>query len=127
MAGRSRRDDDLHTSHGRRGLSLLRGVEGRAALVSRIGLALFVVFYGGFETLQGIGNGILVNELKGLPQVDEATRVDLVQDFAEHPLARDLGVFGSIGTVGFVTGGTMEIASPAGGATSVLARIPVDS
>ena len=46
---------------------LMRGIEGTAALVSRIGLALFVVFYGAFELLQGIGVGILVNEANGLP------------------------------------------------------------
>lgn len=81
---------------------LVRGVDGTAALVSRIGLVLFVVFYGAFELLQGIGVGTLVNEIKGFPQVDEATRADLVQAFAEHPLGANLGVFGSIGGLGLV-------------------------
>lgn len=81
---------------------LVRGVEGTAALVSRIAIVLFVVFYGAFELLQGIGNGILVNEINGLPQVDEETRADLVQDFAEHPLGANLGVFGIIGGLGLV-------------------------
>src|SRR5688500_1183216 len=67
---------------------LLRGVEGTAARVSRIALVPYVVFYGAFELLQGIGNGVLVNALNGLPQVDETTREDLVQDFAEHVLVR---------------------------------------
>jgi hypothetical protein len=80
---------------------LIRGIEGTAALVSRIGLALFVVFYGAFEMLQGIGVGILVNEANGLPP---AERDDLVQDFAEHPLAANLGVFGSIGGLGLLAG-----------------------
>jgi hypothetical protein len=80
---------------------LMRGVEGTAAQVSRIGLALFVVFYGAFELLQGIGNGILVNEVKDRPF---AERADVVQDFAEHPLARDLGVFSSIGGLGLLVG-----------------------
>jgi hypothetical protein len=78
---------------------LLRGLEGTAAQVSRIGLAVFVVFYGAFELLQGIGVGILVNEVGGLPP---AERVRLVQDFAEHPLATNLGVFGSIGGLGIL-------------------------
>jgi hypothetical protein len=81
---------------------LVRGIEGTAALVSRIGLAVFVVFYGAFELLQGVGTGILVNEIKGLPQVDETTRADLVQDFAEHPLGANLGVFGIIGGLGLI-------------------------
>jgi hypothetical protein len=83
-------------------LLLLRGVEGTAARVSRIALVPFVVFYSAWEGLQGIGVGILVNELNGLPQADEALRADLVQDFAEHPLIGPFGVFGSIGSLGLI-------------------------
>jgi hypothetical protein len=81
---------------------LLRGVEGTAAWVSRIALVPFVVFYSAWEVLQGIGVGILVNELKGLPQAQPALREDLVQDFAEHPLIGPFGVFGSIGSLGLI-------------------------
>ncbi len=49
---------------------LLRGVEGPAAAVSRIALVPFVVFYSTWEALQGIGVGILVNEVNGLPQAE---------------------------------------------------------
>jgi hypothetical protein len=52
---------------------------------------------------QGIGVGILVNELNGLPQAQPALREDLVQDFAEHPLIGPFGVFGSIGSLGLIT------------------------
>ena len=37
---------------------LVRGVEGTAARICRIALVPFVVFYGAWEVLQGIGNGI---------------------------------------------------------------------
>jgi hypothetical protein len=83
-------------------LLLLRGVEGTAAWVSRIALAPFVVFYSAWEVFQGIGVGILVNELKGLPQAEPGLRADLVQDFAEHPLIGPFGVFGSIGSMGLI-------------------------
>ena len=83
-------------------LLLLRGVEGTAARVSRIALVPFVVFYSAWEVLQGIGVGILVNELKGLPQADQALREDLVQDFAEHVLIGPFGVFVSIGSIGLI-------------------------
>jgi hypothetical protein len=82
---------------------LLRGVEGTAARVSRIALVPFVVFYTAFELLQGIGNGILVNAVNGLPQAERATGAALVQDFAEHVLIRDFGVFVSIGSLGLIT------------------------
>jgi hypothetical protein len=81
---------------------LLRGVEGTAAWVSRIALVPFVVFYSAWEVLQGIGVGILVNELNGLPQAEPALREDLVQDFAEHALIGPLGVFVSIGSMGLI-------------------------
>jgi hypothetical protein len=81
---------------------LLRGVEGTAAWVSRIALVPFVVFYSAWEVLQGIGVGILGNELNGLPQAEPALREDVVQDFAEHVLIGPLSVFGSIGSMGLI-------------------------
>jgi hypothetical protein len=81
---------------------LLRGVEGTAAWVSRIALVPFVLFYSAFEVLQGIGVGILANELNGLPQAEQALREELVQDFAEHALIGPFGVFVSIGSLGLI-------------------------
>ena len=40
---------------------VLRSFDGTAALISRIALAFFVVFYGAFEILVGIGTGLLVD------------------------------------------------------------------
>jgi hypothetical protein len=83
---------------------LLRGVAGTAAQVSRIGLAFFAVFYGTYEMLQGIANGILVNEVNSLAPADRATGSELIQDFAEHPFARDFGILSTIGTLGLLVG-----------------------
>ena len=82
---------------------LIRDIEGTAARVSRIALIPFVIFYGAFETLQGIGVGTLVDDLSGQSGIDQATREDLTQEFAEDILFRDLGVFVSIGNVALVT------------------------
>lgn len=82
---------------------LLRGVEGTAAWVSRIALVPFVIFYGAWEALQGIGVGILVDDVNGLPQVERATGADLVHDFADNVLIRNFGVFGSIGSLALIT------------------------
>ena len=82
---------------------LMRDVEGTAARVSRIALIPFVIFYGAFETLQGIGVGTLVDDLNGQSGIDQATREDLTQEFAENILFRDFGVFVSIGNVALVT------------------------
>jgi hypothetical protein len=83
-------------------LLLLRGVEGTAARVSRIALVPFVIFYGAWEALQGIATAVLVNEVNGLPEIEQRARAELVQGFAEHPLVRDLGVLAIPGTLGLI-------------------------
>jgi hypothetical protein len=82
---------------------LLRGVEGTAARISRIALALFAVFYSAWEALQGIGVGILVDAVNALPQTERATGADLVHDFADNLLIRNFGVFGNIGSLALIT------------------------
>jgi hypothetical protein len=82
---------------------LLRGVEGTAARSSRIALVPFVVFYSAWEALQGIGLGILVDQVNGLPQTERATGADLVHDFADNILIRNFGVFGNIGSLALIT------------------------
>jgi hypothetical protein len=81
---------------------LLRRVEGTAARVSRIAIVAFVVFYSAWEALQGIGVGILVNEVNALSRNELATGADLVHDFADHILIRNFGVFGNIGSLGLI-------------------------
>jgi len=76
--------------------------DGTAARVSRIALVPFVVFYSAWETLQGIGVGILASEVNGLPASERATGAALIQDFAENPLSMSLGVFATIGSLGLI-------------------------
>ena len=82
---------------------LLRGVEGAAAQVSRVALVLFVLVYGAWEALVGIGSGILVNEINGLPEGERATAAGLVEDYNDNVLIRAFGVLGSIGSLAFIT------------------------
>ena len=76
---------------------LLRGLDGMAAKVSRIGLAVFAVFYAMWEVLLGGGTGILANEVAGLPQAQQAIGRDLVESYAESAVLMTLSVIGSIG------------------------------
>lgn len=82
--------------------TLLRGLESTAAQVSRIALIPFVLFYTAWEVLQGIANGVLVDQVNGLPEGERGTGSELIQDFAESILVRDLGVFAAIGSIGFI-------------------------
>jgi hypothetical protein len=81
---------------------LLRGIEGTAAMVSRIALVPFVVFYSAWEALYGIGNGILADEVNGLPEADRELGADLIQDFSENALIMNFGIFAGIGTIGLI-------------------------
>jgi hypothetical protein len=81
---------------------LLRGIPGKAAKVSRIALVPFVVFYSAWETLQGIANGVLVDQVNALPASERARGAALVQDFAESPLVREMGVRSVIGSLGLI-------------------------
>jgi hypothetical protein len=83
---------------------LVRGMQSTAARVCRIALLFFVVFYGAFEVLVGIGTGILVDGINGLAAGDKAAAAPLVEDFTDNILIRGpLGVFTSIGSVAFIT------------------------
>ena len=61
-----------------------------------------MIFYSAWETLQGIGVGILASEVNGLPAAERATGADLVQNFAENPLSVSLGVFATIGSLSLI-------------------------
>ena len=82
---------------------LVRGIEGTAARVCRIALLLFVVFYGAWEALVGIGTGILVNDINGLGASDKAVAAPLVGEYNDSILIRAFGVLGSIGSLAFIT------------------------
>ena len=81
---------------------LLRDVEGTAARVGRIAIVPFALFYTIWEALQGIAIGVLIDRVNQLPATERATGADLVQEFGENILVRDLGILGSIGSVAFL-------------------------
>ena len=72
---------------------LLRGVEGTAARVGRIALVPFVIFYGAFETLVGLGTGILVHEVNGMVGAEKAAGAVLVAEFNDNILIKGFGIF----------------------------------
>jgi hypothetical protein len=73
---------------------LLRGVVGVAALLSRIALAVFAVFYTAWEVLIGLGTGILIEQVNGLPAAERATGARLVEDFTGSSLIRTFELIG---------------------------------
>jgi hypothetical protein len=82
---------------------LLRGIEGTAASVSRIALVPFVVFYGAYEVLLGVGTGILVDDVQELAASERAAGAALVDEFTDNVLIRGFSVLSSIGALAFIT------------------------
>jgi hypothetical protein len=75
---------------------LLRGVEGGAAIVSRVALAVFAVVYLVYEAVIGIGTGVLVDNLDGFPATE---RADLVEAYVDSSI---IAVFETVGSAGWV-------------------------
>jgi len=82
---------------------LLRGVEGTAAQVSRIALVPFVVFYGAYEVLLGVGTGILVHDVNGMVPSEQAAGAAVVNAFTDNVLIRGFSVLSSLGSVALIT------------------------
>jgi hypothetical protein len=74
---------------------LLRGVEGTAAWVGRIAVAVFAVVYLVFEALVGIGVGLVVDNLSG-PTPERAALVD---DYMDSQI---ITVFETVGSAGWI-------------------------
>ncbi len=82
---------------------LLRGVEGTAAQVARIALVPFVVFYGAYEVLLGVGTGILVHDVNGMVPSEQAAGAAVANEFTDNILIRGFSVLSSLGSVAFIT------------------------
>lgn len=68
---------------------LLRGLDGRAALVARASLLVFAVFYTAWEVMTGIATGVLA----------EAGDVEGVERITTHWISGELGLFNSVGAL----------------------------
>jgi hypothetical protein len=75
---------------------LLNGLEGRAAKVSRIGVAVFAPFYIAYEGALGIGTGVLMQNASDLPASERETVAGLVQDNFESPIIGDPSLLSGI-------------------------------
>jgi hypothetical protein len=68
---------------------LLRGLENRAATVSRIALVFFLVFYTAYEVTVGLGTGVLTDYANGLPSAEQAAVADAIQHLNEDNVLGD--------------------------------------
>jgi hypothetical protein len=82
---------------------LLSGLKSRAAMVSRISLMIFLVFYTAYEVTVGLGAGILVDYANGLPADEQAAVADAIQHYTENAILGDpISVSLVLGFLGWV-------------------------
>ena len=81
---------------------LLRGLESRAAMVSRIALVFFLVFYTAYEMTVGVGTGVLVDYANGLPAAEQAVVADAIQDYNRNWISADPSVALVLGGAGWI-------------------------
>ena len=81
----------------------LRGLEGRAATVSRVSLIVFLVFYTAYEVTVGLGTGILAEYANGLSAPEQAVVADAIQHYNEDNVLGDpISVSLALGLLGWV-------------------------
>jgi hypothetical protein len=97
-------------------LLLLRDVEGTAAWVARIAVAVFGVVYLVFEAVVGIGTGLLVDNIDPVPASE---RAGLVEDYIESSLVRVFEIVGSLGWVVAAVAAAVALSRRADGSRSV--------
>ncbi len=81
---------------------VLRGLESRAATVSRVALVFFLVFYTAYEVTVGLGTGILVDYANGLPPAEQAAVADAIQDYNGNAITADPSISLVLGFLGWV-------------------------
>ena len=96
-------------------LLLLRGVQGTAAWVGRIAVAVFAVVYLVFEALVGIGMGLLVNNLSG-PTPERAALVD---DYMDSQIITAFETVGSAGWLVAAIAAAVALSPRADGGRSI--------
>ncbi len=93
---------------------LLRGVEGIAATVSRVGLVVFAIFYAAFEITLGVGTGILTDNVNALPAAQQAPAVEQLEAYADSGLITAFTYIGSIGLAMALVGAALALRSAYG-------------
>jgi hypothetical protein len=81
---------------------LLRGLESRAATVSRVALVFFLVFYTAYEVTVGAGTAILIDYANKLPPAEQAAVAGAIQDYNQNWILSDPSVSFFLGGFGWI-------------------------
>lgn len=81
---------------------LLDGLHGLAALVSRVALVFFLVFYTAYEATVGVATGVLVEYANGLAGPEQAAVGDAIQELNRNAVLSDPSVALALGSLGWI-------------------------
>ena len=76
--------------------TLIDGLPGRPAKVSRYALAIFPVFFIAWEATLGIGTGLMVEHANDLAPADRGPTADAIQSYFDDPVLFGLSVIGNM-------------------------------
>ena len=81
---------------------LVEGIHGVAATISRVALAVFIIFYPTVDSLLGIGTGILVRYATGLTTSQQTAVEKIIDMLWQNPI---IGIIGFLGSLGWIVAG----------------------
>jgi hypothetical protein len=78
---------------------LVRDLPGRAAAVSRLAIAPFVLCYGAYEAVIGLATGALVQHGNAVPLSERAAVSNTIESLQDNVIIGDPGIVGSLGVL----------------------------
>jgi hypothetical protein len=75
--------------------TLIDGLPGRAATVSRVALTIFPIFFIAWEATLGIGTGLMVDQANGLAAAERGPTAEAIQSYFESPVLFGLSAVGN--------------------------------
>jgi hypothetical protein len=91
---------------------LIRHLEGRAATIARCAVPVYVVFYGVWEAMFGIANGLLAQTATTLDGEPRQGVVEASEAIVSSPVFGEVSVFSTVGGIAWmvaVTGAIMAL------------------
>jgi hypothetical protein len=93
---------------------LLDGVQGTLATFSKVGLAIFVVFYPALDAILGIGTGALVSYTNGLAGLTQVITAVAIESFFSNNVTILVGTLGEVGWAMAILLAVLALSRPTG-------------
>jgi hypothetical protein len=81
---------------------LVRDLPGRAARISRLAIGPFVLLYGAYEAVIGLGIAALVQHANDAPVIERPAVAEAIQSLGENVVIGDPGIVGSLGAIAWI-------------------------